>query len=729
MPHDEWRQLVDHVGVGSGSGWRLTTKGKARSGWLLALSALASLPVAAILALAGLPVWVQVLTVALGALIGLLVDELRTGRSQHAAAVASLRAQVAGAPDRLPLVKDVDVATARVHPALHDVGYVARTAERDVAEALAARRKVLIAGTPMSGKTRMALHIAQSELRGHQLLIPRYGQSLHNLISGDIEPERLLLWLDDLERFLGGDGLAPAELEAFCGAGGSAIATIGAGNYSDLLPKDGLKPLGWDVLSWFGSPVWLRWTADETDRALATVPPQVVDGVRMHGLSRYLGGGPLALAHFRAAEHSAPVGHALVRAAADWRRAGTSSPIDRDLIVALAPAYTGPPPTTSALQAAFEWATSTINGTVSLLREDSAGYDVLDYVVDEVTAEGRPIPEQLWDLAAERGTPDLVDVGFAAATRHARQDKAETLWGLAEDPVAMYNLGLLHYRDGGRAQSEAERYWRAAANAGDPAAMYSLGVLLSHRSEPAAREEAERWSRQAAQAAGRRTFERPPHPSAAIESSVRFTGAADDDERESLSRALLGYRRYLNHHRVPLGEIPTVHIDPSAQVAYPEPSQDRLFVGKPTTSFPSITLHEYSHWVLEDVRGVPRDTWTQDVQAIEAGLAYYLPCSFAGSARGVAFIDIAQGTAASEDMLDDAHRVGLRWATVFWQLRSHLSADALDPEVLLMWRQVAPTDDDRGVLADRVRALRVVGDDTPVARIANQALIRTGLIA
>jgi TPR repeat protein len=58
---------------------------------------------------------------------------------------------------------------------------------------------------------------------------------------------------------------------------------------------------------------------------------------------------------------------------------------------------------------------------------------------------------------------------------------------------AMFNLGRLAKVEG--RLEEAEHWWRAAAQAGDPDAMNSLGVLLSNNKML---DEAERWWNMAA---------------------------------------------------------------------------------------------------------------------------------------------------------------------------------------------------------------------------------------
>lgn len=713
----------------------MSTRGRKRSWWLFGLAVLAALPLAGIVRVAGASEWTQLGVLAVCAVLGVVVVELRGRWQQDEDARAAVRRQLAGASDVLPTMKNVRVADVNVHPAIQDIGYMARDAEPAVAQALRDRhrRRVLIAGASMSGKTRLALQVARGELPGHRLFRPRDGKALHALLALDPEPADLLMWLDDVDRFLGADGLLAEDLEGFHDRGAVAVATIRAGAFTALQPREGLKPAGSEALEWFGDPVWLRWSDEELARSQQTLPDSVVEGARRYGLPSYLGGGPLAVNAFWAAESEQPVGHALVRGAADWRRAGLPGPIPVDVLVSLAAVYlgTGDPaaePKPAELDAGLAWATTKLNHTVSLLQLSPGGYEVLDYIVDEVAANDASIRDRLWQIATERASSsDLVNVGFSAAAEHARPDRAETIWRQSGHPIALYNLGLVRYRAGDeRSRREAEGYWRTAAAAGDPGAMYSLGVLLERRGDPASAREAELWSRRAARASGRRTFPTPAELDHAPDEAVEFTGAATDEQRQLLTEQIQGFRRYLQRNRVPLGPAPTLHVDPAAQITYPDPAGGRLFVGAWAAQFPAIVLHEYSHWLLEELAGVARERWTAAVRAMEAGLAYYLPCSFAEHPRS-GFVDLTDATALGGDTLDEAHLTGLRWGSVLWRLRTQLGDTLVDPELLQLWRQVSHASDDRATLVDRLCELTVVSANQATHQLVSDALDLRGL--
>jgi hypothetical protein len=131
----------------------------------------------------------------------------------------------------------------------------------------------------------------------------------------------------------------------------------------------------------------------------------------------------------------------------------------------------------------LDWATERLNHTVSLLEKTGDGYEVLDYIADHVAKEDPAVPDTMWErLLARAPQSALVNVGFAADTRHGRRDRAESFWQNSGHRVGWYNLGLVHYERGDEESlREAERWWRLAAEAGDPGAAYGLVVLLQRR--------------------------------------------------------------------------------------------------------------------------------------------------------------------------------------------------------------------------------------------------------
>jgi hypothetical protein len=252
----------------------LATKGRERSLWLLVVAVCGALPAVVLAGFTDSPPWLEALAGALGVVSGLVVAELRAGRLLDDTTASARRAHVAGALDELPCVGNVDLGYAGVHPALVEVGYVARAAEAQVSDAVQQRGRVLIVGKAMSGKTRMAAHVAQTLFGDHQLFKPKDGAALHHLLSQGIKPNRLVVWLDRLDLFLGSAGLGVDDLRAFCEDETVVIATVRLNAYEALLPHDGLQSVDSDVLEWFGHPVVVDWADGELARGSSTSPAE-----------------------------------------------------------------------------------------------------------------------------------------------------------------------------------------------------------------------------------------------------------------------------------------------------------------------------------------------------------------------------------------------------------------------------------------------------------------------
>ena len=66
---------------------------------------------------------------------------------------------------------------------------------------------MLLVGHSMAGKTRLAAQVMRQRFPDAPLLIPESGKALRELVGEGLDPAGVVLWLDDLERFLGPDGL------------------------------------------------------------------------------------------------------------------------------------------------------------------------------------------------------------------------------------------------------------------------------------------------------------------------------------------------------------------------------------------------------------------------------------------------------------------------------------------------------------------------------------------
>lgn len=391
----------------------------------------------------------------------------------------------------------VQIEEVRGVRSIKGVPYVLRDCERDVERRLRDRR-VLIVGPAMAGKTRLALQLTREIFPDHGFVDAADGTSLRTLLEVEPSDSRLVIWLDDLMRFLGDDPLTRVVLELLHSRGNVLIATMGTRSYEALTSTDAVQPFGWGLPAWFGEPVRLAgWSPGELDRAMHRgVAEQILASARRSGLSASVGGGPGLVRWLRSGGSNQPVGYALVRAAADWRGAGMSPVLARQTLVDLVPSYlnnVSAAADVDAVSNGLSWAATRVNG-VALLEPHGDGYRLLDYVHEHLAAEASMIPQPVWDTAIARALPrELVDVGYRAAIRHDRPDIAKAAYRKAADsadpiaaPQAALCLARLHQRAGDLVA--ATDAYRQALDSRHPdyapAAALALGGMREDRFDP-----------------------------------------------------------------------------------------------------------------------------------------------------------------------------------------------------------------------------------------------------
>lgn len=200
--------------------------------------------------------------------------------------------------------------------------------------------------------------------------------------------------------------------------------------YERFLPHGDLQRSQWELLERF-RPVWLHADPDERRRLAAMIDdPRMRAGVLRYGLAEYLGGAVLAIARLHAGESEHPLGAAMVHAAADWRRVGLDA-VPEPVLARLARRYLPEPGRRGSADRtarAIEWASEPIDHTVALLEPTAGGWRAFDPVVDHLAAEGRPVPDAVWNAALRSAGDRLIAVCHAAAAVHHRQDVAERAW-------------------------------------------------------------------------------------------------------------------------------------------------------------------------------------------------------------------------------------------------------------------------------------------------------------
>ena len=171
------------------------------------------------------------------------------------------------------------------------IPYIHRDEEDTIRAHLRARRPVLLIGSSMVGKTKMAARVIAEEFGSRPVAIPDSKTALADLDAKDITLQGTVIWLDDIDRLIGADGITDGALRRLAAAGNVIVGTIRARAYDQFQPSDQLRPPEWDVLSVFEHVFISRdLTSKEQERlAGAVADPDIRDRIRTVGLGEYVG--------------------------------------------------------------------------------------------------------------------------------------------------------------------------------------------------------------------------------------------------------------------------------------------------------------------------------------------------------------------------------------------------------------------------------------------------------
>ncbi len=479
---------------------RFVGRGRERVLWLLG----AALLIAVLWAIApvlGWPLWVRAVLSGLAAAAAVTVPELRARFGQDDTRALLMKRGVAissGGDGRLPRVRDVGLGQLRVHAARVQIPYIERDQRDKLEEAVGLGRAVLVVGHSMSGKTRLAAEVVKRKFPDALLLNPESGKALQEMLDGGLDTAGVVVWLDDLERFLGVDGLTVGLLDRLITDRAIVVSTIRVKQRETYRPQGELRPPEWEVLQRFSEiSLQRRLTDPELGRVRAAVnDPDFLAAVDYYGLTEYLGAGPEALDKFEKGEIANPVGHALVRAAVDLRRTGLIRPVSQQVLATTLSTYLADRPdvsrTKQAINDGLVWATAKINETVALLGQvftdtNEPVFEAFDYLIDELTSTSTLPPDPVWALALEQAeSAELLMVGLAAYQAE-KSVTAETAWRWGADegdlevaPLAAFSLGKLLWEQGDLAGARAA--YQQVIDRGDtewaPQVAVNLGMLL-----------------------------------------------------------------------------------------------------------------------------------------------------------------------------------------------------------------------------------------------------------
>ncbi|MFF5494770.1 tetratricopeptide repeat protein [Streptomyces aquilus] len=436
------------------------SRGIRGGGWWLLVGGAAGVSAVSWLAARTLPGVVGGALVAVAASVGALLSQrgyrLVEEEARHTSAFRE--ELLVDGRGRVPRVRELtDPLDAGVHPAepLGDARvpgarvppFVRRNLSDEIDEAIRTRPFVLVVGESTAGKTRAAYESVRAVHPGSAFVAPDPAiPSALRAAAAAVRRERSsVVWLDDVDRYLGSGGLTPSVLRRLLSPGPGhtsvVVATIRAQERARLTSARLTSPgeagdapgarLVRDVLeSAHEIRLDRRWHRDEVARAREQHRDvrlaRAVDSAERYGIAEFLAAGPHLLTAWRdawAPEGGHVRGAALVSAAVEARRAGWSRPLPVSLLRELhedhLAARGGPMLRPESWSEALTWATTPLHATSSLLlpQDPPDDYYVFDYLPDAVSADPAPppIPDTTWTRLIAAADPALCeDLGSAA---------------------------------------------------------------------------------------------------------------------------------------------------------------------------------------------------------------------------------------------------------------------------------------------------------------------------
>jgi TPR repeat protein len=467
-----------------------------------------------------LPTWVKAVVVALAGLAG-LAPKLLADRRERALEQARREETLGehlrfwsrdGSPPRVLEVDPWEVGVIRSSLAAeHDLdSYLSRDCDRDLADALGEERFVLIVGDSGAGKSRAAFEAARRAFPDRGFVMPERAQSLREVLALAEAPNLAgaIVWLDDLERYLGPEGLSHNVLDVLARHEPPAVvvATMRSAEYERL---EGDRQASRNLREIVERARLIRLGTFLSAAELEALQgrgtdAEVVDAIAREGLGPYIVSGPRLLDRLRNGAASCPEGVAVARAALDWRRAGAFEEIPEPALRALFELCL--PKHLDADDARFErgleWAREPLAGATGLIKLSERApvrrFVGLDYLVDKLEAEGPAVSP-----AFRAGVVARVEAGEAysvALAADAAGDREITAAGFQRaldtgEVAGAFGLAVIEHEEGDA--GAAERHYREALDGGVIEAATNLGLLLIERGDE---EEAERWHRYGAEA-------------------------------------------------------------------------------------------------------------------------------------------------------------------------------------------------------------------------------------
>ncbi|WP_330358375.1 tetratricopeptide repeat protein [Streptomyces chartreusis] len=432
--------------------------------------------------------WAAGVGAAVTAVYGLTAELFRPRRRSREE--TDLLRDVRGRIPRARQVTRPEAAGVRAAEGATAPPYVPRDAEQEVVLRLQRTGFVLLVGESAAGKSRLGYEVARSRFGQYRFVAPRTRAAVPQAVACARSCRRAVVWLDDLENYLGRDGITATMLRSLSDSGPGhrvVLGTMRVEEYRRFEAREESRLTGSDRDAWRTQREVLqeahvirlprRWSEHECRRAAAHADDARI-AAALHtcdrfGIAETIAAGPELMAAWQNAwaPGTNPRAAALVTAAVDCRRAGLRSAVTGDLLQRLHEPLTergGSDLRPEPLTTAFQWACTPALATSGLLLHDGDGrYQAFDYLIN--TPRLDPIPDHLWNtLLAAVGPEDAYDLGLVAHQQARLQRAITALTKAHEGSVAEAEFPLaLALGDGGHPRQAAARLRRIAGRPGN----------------------------------------------------------------------------------------------------------------------------------------------------------------------------------------------------------------------------------------------------------------------